>query len=69
MPSAEIAACTNGTQCQASICIPNASGSGGTCTAPCVTNADCPSAAPMCVDLAYGRPSGATQPGRGCVRM
>jgi hypothetical protein len=67
--------CVDGRTCQASICVPGAippapdasTMPGAACTAPCVMNADCPSAAPDCVELTYLRPSGGLQPGRGCL--
>ena len=61
-------ACNDGTTCSSELCLPGAfTDGGGACTAPCVTSADCPAAAPLCAPITYDTPSGAAQPGNGCV--
>jgi hypothetical protein len=59
--------CVSGEVCQSALC-PAAltAGRPSVCTAPCVTDGDCPAAAPRCADYLVLRPSGATQPARGC---
>ena len=37
------------------------------CPAPCLTNADCPTAAPQCAMIDYYTPSGVAFTGRGCL--
>jgi hypothetical protein len=61
--------CDNGGQCQSLLCVPGALGDGGTgaCTAPCVNDSDCPSAASHCVPISWTRPDGTGQSGHGCL--
>jgi Cys-rich repeat protein len=59
--------CTSGETCQSSLCPPaRVAGRPSVCTAPCVTDGDCPAAAPRCLDYPVARPGGAAQTARGC---
>jgi hypothetical protein len=61
--------CSSGTDCQSYLCVPGYGdgGTGGVCTAPCGSDADCPSAAPHCTAITWARPDGSAQPGHGCL--
>jgi hypothetical protein len=60
--------CVTGNDCQSLLCVAGGGPMGrAVCTAPCQTNADCPATASVCTDLVWLRPSGGTQPGRGCL--
>ncbi len=59
------AACTSNAQCASSVCI-NLGGATNVCFRPCMTAADCPAVASMCVDMSWIRPAGGLQPGRAC---
>lgn len=61
-------ACDRPEQCQSGLCIPGVlpdAGSG--CTAPCVSNSDCPPSAPVCERLTLITPAGSFQTTRGCL--
>jgi len=61
------ATCTSGEMCQSLMCL-SIPGVGRRCTTPCLSNMDCPAAAPRCGDLQLLRPgSGAEQASRGCL--
>jgi len=61
------ATCTSGEMCQSFMCL-SIPGVGRRCTTPCLSNMDCPAAAPRCGDLQLIRPgSGAEQASRGCL--
>lgn len=62
------AACDpNGTAtCQSGLCLPSGMNT-GFCTAPCISESDCTTAAPVCGQVFWVTPSGATQQARGCV--
>ncbi len=61
------ATCTSGEMCQSYMCL-SIPGVGRRCTTPCVSDSDCPAAAPRCGDLQLLRPgSGAEQASRGCL--
>lgn len=60
--------CTDGRDCRSSLCIPGVLPMGrGACTTPCMTDADCPTAAPLCIEFPLFTPSGAFQNVRGCL--
>jgi hypothetical protein len=62
------AACDpNGTAtCQSGLCLPSGMNT-GFCTAPCVSESDCTTAAPVCGPVFWITPSGGSQQARGCV--
>lgn len=61
------ATCTSGDMCQSLMCL-SIPGVGRRCTTPCLSDTDCPTAAPRCGDLQLLRPgSGAEQASRGCL--
>jgi hypothetical protein len=57
--------CTDGSMCQSFVCAGGPTG--GYCTVPCVSSADCPSTAPHCTPIFWYRPrTGGSQPGMAC---
>jgi hypothetical protein len=61
-------ACASGSECQSLLCVPGVGpGGAGACTAPCVTDADCPAAASHCAPISWTRPDGTGQSGHGCL--
>lgn len=55
-------------QCQSGLCVPVGTSGGGTvCTAPCVSNSDCPTSAPVCERISLVTPAGEFQAIRGCL--
>jgi hypothetical protein len=59
--------CMSGSECQSFLCVGGVLDGGGACTAPCVTNTDCPAAAPRCVGISWLRPDGTGQSGMACL--
>lgn len=54
------------TTCRNILCVQTGSATTGYCTSPCLTDADCPAAAPRCAEITLSRPSGMPQGGRSC---
>ncbi len=61
--------CTSGSTCQSFLCLPEGTMGVSYCTAPCITDSDCPTAAPHCNTLSVFTPSGALQSLHGCYVM
>ena len=60
--------CMFGDDCQSGMCIGGANPMGGSaCSAPCVDDSDCPTAAPVCATIRLYTSRGTVSPTRGCL--
>lgn len=60
--------CRFGDDCQSGMCIGGANPMGGSaCSAPCVDDSDCPTAAPVCTPIRLYTSRGTVSPTRGCL--
>ena len=60
--------CRFGDDCQSGMCIGGANPMGGSaCSAPCVDDSDCPTAAPVCMPIRLYTSRGTVSPTRGCL--